>query len=51
MNKTFIVAKKELREIFSNRMNVGISIVFALFFSIYQWNQGSSLFRWITPCL
>ena len=36
MNKTFIVAKKELREIFSNRMNVGISIVFALFFSIYQ---------------
>jgi ABC-2 type transport system permease protein len=36
MNKTLIVAKKELREIFSNRMNVGISIVFALFFSIYQ---------------
>jgi ABC-2 type transport system permease protein len=36
MNKTLIVAKKELREIFSNRMNVGISIVFALFFSVYQ---------------
>ena len=25
-----------MREIFSNRMNVGISIVFALFFSVYQ---------------
>ena len=36
MNKTLIIAKKELREIFSNRMNVGISIVFALFFSVYQ---------------
>jgi ABC-2 type transport system permease protein len=36
MNKTLIVAKKEFKEIFSNRMNVGISIVFALFFSIYQ---------------
>jgi ABC-2 type transport system permease protein len=36
MNKSIIVAKKEMSEIFNNRLNVLISIIFALFFSIYQ---------------